>query len=367
MCSVLGGADLPAPLMDEALAREQEDCFEPEESPMGSALCFVKRARAFRQMLEDPSPDRPQYTPAPVEPKIGGMDQAKLDSLAIDGGECTEGVREGLPQAILDAICMNDDEEVPNAAGHDAKADAKAVNDAEELLFLARRRRAFRGADAAAVFADEASAARHASSEEGDLLEPAAQGLSQAKLDALSVGDDGGHTDEDAEPEAFLLRACRAHAFRGAGFAAAFAEQMMQKATGSADAPTEAITVTPPPNEPATTMSSEPRTPRARSPTQIRSPTLLNSPVGATPTKSPMTHAWGDLGGLRLKDCDVMGTPDPALEKSFEQVATPQRRRLKEAQKGFLGSPLPVGSLGSPFSPLCGSPAAGGSPDLGGA
>jgi hypothetical protein len=350
MCSV---ERLPAPLEAEALTAEQAGSFESEMSPMGSSLCFAKRSRAFAQMREDPSRAAldARFAAVPVERKAGGMDQAKLDSMAVDGGECAAGLKNGLPQSILDSLCVSHGEEVPEATG------GLSASDQEELLFLVRRKRAAGGRDAAAAFMEEVRAAHDALLEEAEASAPAEPGLglSQARLNALSVSPDA--EGDDAESSDLLLRVRRARAFRGAEFAAAFAEKELQKAVPSASTPeatlasTTCSTAVPADGEPES-RSSPPRTPRQA----LRE----EAPCAHSPSQQSPVQVWGVMGGLRLKDCEISGTPDPACEKSFEisgtpkEVATPQRAGRR--RRGALGSPA------------AGSPLSHGSPDfLGGA
>lgn len=221
------------------------------ESPVGTALWRARRARAFAAaptVADDTAkagagaPTNTAMVAAPIETK--GLPQSMLDDLCIDSDDedeesADEPLTPGLSQSQLDAIAIgapDEDEAEARAAGRRPGL--------EEVLYRARRLRAFRGADEAATHAYEAlpqsmtTPAEPAFSSDMSPKDDLDIGLSQAALDEMAIcppsAEGAEPTLERPEATCFLLR--RLRAYRSAAAATEMAASLSEKAKAAAQA-----------------------------------------------------------------------------------------------------------------------------------
>mmetsp|Transcript_130851 Transcript_130851/g.418744 ORF Transcript_130851/g.418744 Transcript_130851/m.418744 type:complete len:470 (-) Transcript_130851:418-1827(-) len=250
-----------------------------DSSPVGAALLYLRRARAFGARAHvDAMPKEVVQAPSLCDEARAvdglGISQADLDALSMSsegelGGQVERRAAApcgGLSQAELDELCSFSAE---GGAGERSPTEGP-----EETLGRVKRFRAFRGAAEAAAAAEEAEldAMCMFALDGGDLSEmtgpeesllrtkrlrtfaafaaqpevdpapagdtAAGRGLSQAELDAMCI--DGADDESSAPgPEEALGKLKRLYAFRGAAEARAFAEASRPEASKPAS-PTDA-------------------------------------------------------------------------------------------------------------------------------
>jgi len=189
--------------LDALNVSAREDADKPS-SPEGSEELLF-RVRRRRHFMGDEAADAFALDTMTKMPEATSHEKYSSDETATSASGSSSLPSGGLSQAELDAlsICAGEEPELPCSN-----------EGTETYLFQVRRRRHFMGREQAdALVLDTASLEKDA----GDgSLSLAAGGLSQAELDALTVG-----AEEASEPgspegsEAFLLRVRRARHFLG--------------------------------------------------------------------------------------------------------------------------------------------------------
>mmetsp|Transcript_96491 Transcript_96491/g.277132 ORF Transcript_96491/g.277132 Transcript_96491/m.277132 type:complete len:493 (-) Transcript_96491:129-1607(-) len=194
-----------------------------DSSPVGAALLYLRRARAFGARAHvNAMPKEVVQAPSLCDEARAvdglGISQADLDALSMSsegelGGQVERRAAApcgGLSQAELDELCSFSAE---GGAGERSPTEGP-----EETLGRVKRFRAFRGAAGAAAAAEEAAAKVYPATSSTSAATHG-EGLSQAELDAMCMfALDGGDLSEMTGPEESLLRTKRLRTF--AAFAA---------------------------------------------------------------------------------------------------------------------------------------------------
>lgn len=195
-----------------------------DSSPVGAALLYLRRARAFGAWAHvDAMSKEVVQAPSLCEKTRAvdglGISQADLDALSMSsegefGGQVERRAAAapcgGLSQAELDEFC--------SFRAEGGVGDRSPTEGPEETLGRVKRFRAFRGAAEAAAVAEEAAAKVNPATSSTAAARHG-EGLSQAELEAMcTFALDGGDLSERTGPEESLLRTKRLRTF--AAFAA---------------------------------------------------------------------------------------------------------------------------------------------------